>query len=1204
MAAVSALDQEECYLAALMDDPTGIDLAEAFFTDDTPGKAHRRWRVWDFQWDLYHRENTYQSDLLARSMGKSVGVIMRACAFPLNFPGQEMLITAPELNHLSPIVDKVEEKFRQVRFLKEMLPNVKGGGIKHQPQFQATFINGARIMGRLPQRTGVGVKGSAAGGTLILTRRGQAPIEDVVVGDEVFTHMGRWRPVEHVVSYFNPDVVTVNGGGHRGLGMSTNHRMLARRNLAGPKEKRNLATPGFLIPAEELETNFYFGSPTVFEPEPIHPLFDSPERCALAGSWVADGCFIGVEGNKRISIIDDACEEACQGATIHAAGYAYSTFIQESGAMRFTLSSAPGLADALRSEFGNLAGGKRLPPWLLGAPEAHRRAWLDAYLAGDGHWDEKRGRWTASTASKELAVGLRLLGQSLGWACAMSWVDPKVTHIMGTALKKTPQRSYRVTLVGEKRDAIIDKATQWMKVRSIMPAEPQMVYDLHVKDDHSYLADGLISHNQHPLVIEQDEGQDYPLRGWTELVETMKTGIPGAQWRVHGVSNGVRDMYYRVTSGEADLPFYVHKYPAMYRPTWSDEERQAKIAIYGGSRDNPDYKRNIYGEPGDVSNKVFVLARLMNCVRINESTWASEYNDDIYTCIKVEGESLEDRPIESFIKLPASHLHQAYKSFWAGMDLGFTNDPSELLIFGVIRQKRGGEDVDVLRLLTRIHLMRVSATDQMKVIEEVMSFYGERLRAVSLDKTGVGLPIWQQMDAHRELRARVKGYGFSEKRAVEFDDRPLVGRETPEDAVIEKNIIEFATDKLREWVDAGMVELPYDKELLTEFQGQVVVYSRESNGAGGRRTRYGGGSFHCVDSETEILTAFGWRRYDEVTEGHSVLTLDMSEGVSRWSPIEAMSVYQGPDQMVLMEGPGHSSLTTPNHRWPVRNQQSHGGLGGWQWRTTEDLTINQAVPVVVPYGDAPVDPVYSDSLVELLGWYWTEGNCTKSNTNIKQSNRTSPQQCELIRAAMWDEFGEPGYEPRHLWHEYEQGGDVWFMMRMAAGVVLRDLAPDRVVRPEVLRSFTARQMELFIAISEQGDGDHHMGHGRRVFQHLRDVEQNRMLEMACALAGIGTSTTVYPRDKSRSGFSCTTHLKKQKNVRPARFRRMVPYEGVVWCPSTRDGNWLARRKGSVYWTGNTLDAAKLMMLGKELEAIEAALAPKRRRGPVLDGFLT
>jgi hypothetical protein len=46
-------------------------------------------------------------------------------------------------------------------------------------------------------------------------------------------------------------------------------------------------------------------------------------------------------------------------------------------------------------------------------------------------------------------------------------------------------------------------------------------------------------------------------------------------------------MYYRMTMNEADVPFYVHRYMAMHRPTWSPEERKQKIAIYGGSRVGP-----------------------------------------------------------------------------------------------------------------------------------------------------------------------------------------------------------------------------------------------------------------------------------------------------------------------------------------------------------------------------------------------------------------------------------------------------------------------------------------------------------------------------------------------------------------------------------------------------------------------------------------
>lgn len=31
----------------------------------------------------------------------------------------------------------------------------------------------------------------------------------------------------------------------------------------------------------------------------------------------------------------------------------------------------------------------------------------------------------------------------------------------------------------------------------------------------------------------------------------------------------------------------------------------------------------------------------------------------------------------------------------------------------------------------------------------------------------------------------------------------------------------------------------------------------------------------------------------------------------------------------------------------------------------------------------------------------------------------------------------------------------------------------------------------------------------------------------------------------------------------------VEYGGTVWCPVTEDGTWLARRRGTVYFTGNS-----------------------------------
>ena len=45
----------------------------------------------------------------------------------------------------------------------------------------------------------------------------------------------------------------------------------------------------------------------------------------------------------------------------------------------------------------------------------------------------------------------------------------------------------------------------------------------------------------------------------------------------------------------------------------------------------------------------------------------------------------------------------------------------------------------------------------------------------------------------------------------------------------------------------------------------------------------------CVDEETEILTWFGWRRYDALAVGDLVLTLNVATGLAEWQPVKAVS---------------------------------------------------------------------------------------------------------------------------------------------------------------------------------------------------------------------------------------------------------------------------------------------------------------------------
>ena len=343
----------------------------------------------------------------------------------------------------------------------------------------------------------------------------------------------------------------------------------------------------------------------------------------------------------------------------------------------------------------------------------------------------------------------------------------------------------------------------------------------------------------HPLRLEMDEAQDYPEPGWTELIETLRYGQDQAQWRAHGVSKGIGGRFQKVSSPGSGWD--VERITAMHRIDWSDQERSDKIALYGG-RDSPDYLRNILGLHGDATNPLFVLHRLMACVDDNE---ASDYNQDIYYKRRINDEMIEGRDILDLVDPPRMHT-QDWKKFWIGMDVGLTNHPSEILVWGEeILKLPKMENRIALRLLTRINLRRIRATDQRKVIVHLINFY--KPTKFAMDRTGLGHPVYQDLqDENPDLMEQIVGYAFNEKLVVGHEDHSDGDR--PEDFEIKRVAQEHAYDLLRTYVDGRRLILPFDTELLGEWNGQTWIRESSATRDAYGRKRFAQGSFHTLDA--------------------------------------------------------------------------------------------------------------------------------------------------------------------------------------------------------------------------------------------------------------------------------------------------------------------------------------------------------------------
>jgi hypothetical protein len=341
-------------------------------------------------------------------------------------------------------------------------------------------------------------------GTPVITARGVLPIENVGVGDKVLTHKGRWRLVTARMSREAP--VITDGQ----ITATPDHPFWARKKLrtrygltrptgGGAALPFELAAPDWLSAAETKDT--YLGIPASAKELPVPGLTGIVKTSAfwyMVGRWLGDG-WTRIDGSKHYdTVICCARDEAPELAEhLIETGLCWNSS-QERTVTRFTLSNKY-LCRWLEDSFGKYAKGKTLPGWLFGAPEGVRESVLRGYLDADGSRSRTGSPGLvshASTVSRDLAVGIRVLATTLGYTTTLT-----KNHRAGPALieHRIVKQYDSWSVIVRKDDGRFTRADdvhRWVKQRRPwQDAGIQTVYDITVDEDHSFTAHGFAVHN-------------------------------------------------------------------------------------------------------------------------------------------------------------------------------------------------------------------------------------------------------------------------------------------------------------------------------------------------------------------------------------------------------------------------------------------------------------------------------------------------------------------------------------------------------------------------------------------------------------------------------------------------------------------------------------------------------------------------------------
>lgn len=335
------------------------------------------------------------------------------------------------------------------------------------------------------------------------------------------------------------------------------------------------------------------------------------------------------------------------------------------------------------------------------------------------------------------------------------------------------------------------------------------------------------------------------------------------------------------------------------------------------------------------------------------------------------------------------------------------------------------------------------------------------------------------------------------------------------------------------------------------------------------------GPQYCLSEDTEVLTRRGWLTCDQVKPGDALLTYNATTGHAEWQDATHVSVFDGPVDVMRMKTRGHESLSTLDHRWVLdyHTQNTSDGkkrrIGSRILRSYEiGKKSNEYVPCGAPVDNLPDAATWSDDVVELVAWYYTEGNCSRDG-----SGGLKIAQCRVANPEKWQRIHD---RLSSLLPSGWSASDRGFYIFAAHAELLIQHAPGfaKIPTADFVTSLTRSQLELFIDASILADGHGRVRSarvGRPAATRERTFVQNNMdrldmFQMACQLAGYRTTRTLH----SAAAGTYAVRVFERSSFAPKFASRTIErYEGRVWCPTTPNGTWLARSNGATYFTGNT-----------------------------------
>ena len=342
---------------------------------------------------------------------------------------------------------------------------------------------------------------------------------------------------------------------------------------------------------------------------------------------------------------------------------------------------------------------------------------------------------------------------------------------------------------------------------------------------------------------------------------------------------------------------------------------------------------------------------------------------------------------------------------------------------------------------------------------------------------------------------------------------------------------------------------------------------------------------NCVTSDTEILTADGFKKIIEVTINDEVLSLNPESGISEYLSGCKLTSFDHNGSMIHFTGRAVDMMTNENHRmWYSTRKLANKNK--WQFgEAVEFLTKNPKTTVfsskinfdgvdlitwsipkvkIKPKGNKSIvlNEFPSEDFAEFMGWWLSEGSVEVTHGKPSyfrvRITQTKPKNIERIMELV----KRLGFNPLLNQHNI-----VFSAYTLAHWLEKFGHCEDKYIPKKLLLASYRIRERLFEALIA-GDGN-----------WIRDGKQFRYTTLSKRLADDvqelamkqGWRASVTNSQKTEGGKTIyRVHGSRYSDIYANHFEKVENYKGRVHSLiMPRNHIYMARRNGKCMWTGNT-----------------------------------